>query len=233
MKLTYLARSLVVLATSCVLLAGVSACTQATSQQSPTTSVSSPVQTTTTSEPPSTVPGTETPSVEPSPLPPSIGGFSLGLSPEDLLAMLQQQTISLTTGCTSDPMAAPAHPVKDGRCYSFLANGDKGYIFYTEPLTFTFSSADKLVVIVLSSSGFPTEMGLQVGDTTAQMKQLYGGEYKFYDDLGSGNEIAYEFQLSAGSYLDVDAENQSTTGDIDDAVITGMRLSSFIDQEGD
>jgi len=230
MKTTCLARYLAILAATGALLIGVSACALNNPPQTTTTvTITEPA----TSQPTSPVDSTETPSIEPEPGAPSIGGFTLGLSPEELLTMLQQQNISLMTGATGDPKAAPAHPVKDGRYYTFLANGDKGYIFPTAPLSFTFDSSDKLVVIYLQSSGYPTNNGLQVGDTTGRMKQLYGTDYTFSDDLGSGNEVAYMYQLSDGSFFDVGATSQSTTGDNDDAVITDMRLSSLTGQEGD
>ena len=228
MKSTHFSRSLVILAITSALMIGFSACARETNIQPQDTTAASGEPTTAST---STSPVDSSGASPNQPQPPTIGGFALNQAPEELLATLQQRNIPLTDNAINDPQAVPASPVNDGRKYVLLADGEVGYIFTANSLSFTFYSSDKLVIIVADSSEYPTDMGLKVGDTMAQMKQLYGTNYTFYDSNEYVSSVAYEYQLDSGDYLTVYGENHSNSGDHDDTVITSMSLSAWMGNE--
>ena len=66
-----------------------------------------------------------------------------------------------------------------------------------------------LYSITIGDRSFATGKGLRVGDTVAKMKQLYGTDFGFEEDM---SEPAYIYWFADGTFLQATVDGQKITG---------------------
>lgn len=112
-----------------------------------------------------------------------LGGFSLRLSPDELISTLGEKGMHLTDGVTQDWATIYEHidfPVRDGRIYNLGEHDFLSFFFRVDQTGFHFSSQGIMHTMVTTDSAFQTVFGIRIGDSAERVFEVYGNGFMLH-----------------------------------------------------
>lgn len=162
--------------------------------------------------------------------PAAIGGIEFGLTPQELLAVLEDKGIELEDAESmtewTDSSVVVSDPVEDGRIY-YLHDGLTFFVYETKggDLIFEYDENGEAFAVFTDTSAYETDRGAKVGDTVVRVKELYGSNYYKGSHDGPENEVYYSYEQN-GAYVIFEVYN-STDSDSDTVSRIYMSSSDF------
>lgn len=127
------------------------------------------------------------PSSETASVPSLLGEFPFGLSPSELVALLNQKGIPLLDKGSYEV----ENPIEDGRCYDAIGH----FSYYTKDVVFVYDSdSQQMISIDVLTKSYASDQGICVGDPLSKVTEVYDKA-----DLSSVYEeypcTGYEYKL--------------------------------------